>query len=1182
MLKIKPITINDLPKRSSKIVSVFKNNNEQYKIGKDFDVISKQPYDDISKSFMDREEKVNIDEFSTQTYIHLNISIVNVFLAGKELNVISRLIGEEIKAYDLSRGATILKINKNNENGFEILQPNNITNSDIYDSKIHRLGGDAIKFLLEKIDIEDKISKLLIRTCNSIVSYDTRKKLKDANIGFINYGSGDIWVIDNYYLNLYSEDLKSIVEKNMDRIREKLLLGDQLKGEFIPEIIAYLCFKEDKNRFINMCQNIIPVLPLGFRPTIDKMKDPLSVLYNRVVQTNNDLRNCTISKGSKLDTVRLKYQALYFRYLNLVVDKNKYDSTKFKPLLDILSGKEAVLRNNVQSATADNTGRSVITVDPYMSVDTIGIPEDMALNLCELDAIKVFKYNKKNKSEVFTSRRRHQLINIAKKILEGSYVVTGRQPTLYLLGVQAFKVKVVKGFSIVLNPIITKAFNADFDGDQMYVNKPQSEKAKYEASTLLNNMNNMFYPKDGTSQLSPRMEMIYGLYLCYNAKKDIGSREIKYNNEKEFKSNIIESLRNQDVHIDDVCIIDNKEIGTVGYSCLKLFLGGKKLQEFRLGIVPLTTDESKPEICVKEEFFKELFKHIKLNYSNNSLITAINRYVQLGFTVANLYAPDINILKDINMSDLYSKFEKDISIRQENHSLGFEHDETYNDFYAEECNKLSAAMLKRIKKELGENNGFIQLIESGARGNKSNLLQLFGMKGTILKNKNEKFNTVIKTPLSKQLSGIEHFITAYGSRQGIIDKTIRTYEPGYLSRKMSHVSRHMVIEDDDCGTDEGLNLNYDFLVKMYGVSRLYGNTITDYETIRNYTTKIMTGRFIVGRDTAPLTLKEADMIFVSAIAKLDENDNLVKFNGVKLRSPITCKSQCCVKCYGIDLTTNKLALVGTPVGYIAGPTIGEPLTQLIMKNFQKGGVVSSKNITSSFDTVTDLLEMARVSKINSTEEPIIHDFISPVEGTISLLSAGNGTSKLQILGEKGTNILKKTVYVYDSLKLKKYVKIGDSIQESEGILDVNEVLKYRGVEEAIMYILFTVYNIFENDEYIDFKHFETLVNGMILNVCTKGNDYFKVGNYYSLKEYNTNNKDNCKFIKVIRGLKQTPKIRKNFLTAIFLEDVVRTVTRNIITSGEDDLSDPFVRISLGLNSNVGSDYKGYIESRGIS
>lgn len=1182
MIRFKPISRVDLNKFGSKeIRSVIKSDDESRKYSDDPDVVSEEPYNlDRSGDNPAVEGKL----YYGSTHIKLAVPIVNVFLAGTNLDVISKIVPEEYNVKDLAKGSAVLVIQKD-EDGNSVAvctHPNMISSSDIYTPNTHYIGGAAVRYILSKIDIEATIAEHLLKECNRQFSTRVRSSLPDGNVGTIVEGNGDVWLLDKYYINMHSVELVQAMYNASDEIREDILSGDDNKGAFMPAITAMLAFRDDPQRFIDMCQDILPILPYGYRPTIDKSKDPLSILYNRVVQANNELGSSLLTPGCRLDVIRLKYANLYRKYINLVYDKSKYDDDKFKPLIDILTGKNGVMRNNVQASTIDFSGRSVITVDPYMSVDTIGIPEDMALDLCEIEVIKDFKTTSKNKAQALERSYRSAMVKKAKAILEGSYITVGRQPTLYMLGMQAFKVKLVKGFSIVLNPIVTAAFNADFDGDQMYAQLPQSHEAKEEARKIMANVNNIFLPKDGTSHLTLRQEMIYGVYKCFQAQSDESSRTVTYEDNNTFKSKVLHDIAVQNVVIDDKCVVGGKTYRSVGYAALKIFLGNEKMQNIRLGVTPITDDSSRSEKRVTESFFKELFKHVRLNYSIGTFVKLVNRYVQLGFTVANLYAPDISVLKTVHTADLKKEFEDSIAKREEYYNLGFDTDESYSLFYSTEYNKLESKVLDRVKTTLGPDNGFIQLIESGARGSKSNLYQLFGMKGQIEKSKGVAFNAIIKTSLASQMSGLEHFISAYGSRQGIIDKVIGTYAPGYLSRKMSHVTRHLSIVSDDCGTSNGILLTYDFLCSMYGVSNLSGVSSVDHHTIKSYASKILETRFIVGGGVTPLTEREAEDIFENKVARV-EGDRIVDLGGIKLRSPLTCEDQCCTKCYGIDLATNRTVVKGTPVGFIAGPSIGEPVTQLIMKNFQKGGVAGNKNITSSFDTISDLLEMHSVSKLESKDTPIIHDYIAPISGFVRLSSRGDGTAILNILDDSGKNKLREKVVVYESIKFKDYVDKGDSIQEVEGLLDVNEILKYRGVDQAQMFMLFSAYNIFVvNSVTVNFKHFEVLVNGMTFYLCSKGNgSTFKTGKYYSIKEYMNNDHSGCEFIKVLRGLKQTPKIRNNFLTSIFLEDVNRTVTRNIAVSGIDDLSDPFVRISLGLKAGVGTSEPSYADLRGV-
>lgn len=1179
MLKVRPLNSLDISKEKSREISlVFRNNDDAERV--DFSgntVVSEDPYD------LDRSEDnlfVEDNLFYKPTHIKLPIPILNVFLAGTNLSAFSKLLNacSNIDVKKLASGEAILDISSGVP---QVRYPKSISTSEIYISKDHKIGGDAIRYLLDNFDVDVVIKLYLLKKVNESFGYNVRKDMPNKSMGEIVTDNGDVWLIDNYYVNLYDSEYIDKLKNISANIREIILADDSGKGEFLPLITILLNFRDYPNRFKDQIQKVISVLPLGFRPTIDNQKDPISVSYNRLIQASNDLSNSLIVTGSKLNNVRLKYMSMYKKYMELVYKKNAYDEEKFKPLIQLLTGKEGIIRDKVQASIIDFSGRSVITVDPFMSVDTIGIPESMAISLCEFDAVREFKSNSINKAVALEDKFKEALKKKAIAILDGSYICIGRQPTLHLLGIQGFRVKVVKGNSIVLNPIVTPAFNADFDGDQMHANRPQSKEAQEEVRRLMANVNNIFLPRDGSCHLSPRQEMIYGLYKCYHAESSEISRTITYTDDVEFRDNILNQLEMQEVLIDDKCVIGNKEYRSIGYAALKVFLGKSEIQKIRIGVTPITTDESIPEKCVKETFFKHLFKHIRLNYSTKTFIDLVNRFVRLGFVVANLYAPDINILIDIDTSDLKEEFESSISQREEYYNLGFDTDESFSLFYQTQYNKLEKKVLDRIKIKLGKNNGFTELIESGARGSNSNLLQLFGMKGSILKNQSEAFNTIITTSLSEQLSGLEHFITAYGSRQGIIDKVIGTYAPGYLSRKMSHVCRHLSIVSDDCNTEDGIEITYDFLKKYIGKDKLIGEDSVDLLNIKKFCTELIESRFIVGGGVTPLSKEDAEIVFNTKVASLDNNGSIVKHKGIKLRSPITCKDQCCTKCYGIDLSTHKMAVKGTAIGYLAHMSLGEPVTQLIMKNFQKGGVAGNKNLTSSFDTINDLLEMYPVSKIDSKDEPIYHDYISPVTGEIKTTPRGDGTARLSVLDPKGKDLLREKVYVYESIKLKDFVNRGDSIQLIEGQLDINEILKYRGPDEAQMHMLFSSYNIYRDEVFCNFKHFEVLISGLTLYICSKSNSQFQIGKYYSNKEYLTGNREGAEFIKVVKGLKQVPKIRNNFLTSIYLEDVSNVTSRNIIVSGEDSLEDPLVRVSLGLQPKLGTYYPEYIETRGV-
>lgn len=1144
-------------------------------------------------------------KFKTATKIDLPISIPNMFvLGGTQYSLLGKLFKSIpftedvhiISRQDIEPLATGKKVLYNRDGAIEVVDPGSEVMYEQYSSNKCLIGGDAIRFILQNVyNVEQEIRDMIQEQCIDAVSANMSRKDMKAygylwtdddgqshynDVVEISKGDGAEWVIDDYYVTPIGAGADYISTTWFSGISRKLILDGKDKSTVFPRFSLLLTFRDNKAKFIRSILRSLYVLPIGFRPSMRDRQDPLTNKYNVVYGLTKDLSDAISINGSTIGEVRSRYHSLVRGYFELTYAKGRFDPVAYKTILDLLKGKKGVIRGNVGSSTIDYSGRAVITVDPNMSVDTIGIPIGMAVKLMEPFIYKyIVDYDRVRPNDFTKEISKSAVRKLAAKLLEGSYCVSGRQPSLHLLSIEGFIVKVVEGTSIVMSPATVKAFNADFDGDQMHVSVPISEMAKLEVKNIMANVNNVFLPKDGTCHIGPRQDMIYGLFMAYNATPD--NKPVRYSTE-DFINIAISDLVAHKVKINNPAVVNGRSYPTLGRAIVYESMHDKALiSDIVIGVTPITFKSrvskgvSVEEKCPSEKWYKELLSYIRVNHGADLFIEVVNNLVRVGFAVASLYPPDISMLHDFDFSDMIHEFHSSIEEREKLYCLGFDTEESYSLFYSDKVEALKSKVLSNIRGTLGPDNGFVKFVDSGARGDNSNLMQIFGMKGTILKNRTETFNTLVEHSHAKALSGLEHFISAYGSRTGIIDKVIGTSEPGYIARRMSHVSRHLFIRTEDCHTDQGLDITYDSMLKAYGDDRVTGNDVYDYENVRAYTCKILTGRYVVGCDQV-LTSDMASELFNSKVATRkrgpDGNYYVERLEGLKLRSPLTCPACCCSKCYGTDLMTHNDAVVGTPVGFIAAQAIGEPVSQSIMKNFQGGGVKGGKNITSSLSVIEKLLELNPLAQAG---EPIYHDMISPVSGDIVLIPQGDGTSMLQIR-QNGKNVLKTKVRVYDSVKYKSHVQRGETIQLYPGYKDTNEVYSILGIDAAISHLLFTTYNMYESSVGIDLKHFEILVNGMVLMVCTKSSDdgVFKVGHAYSLSEYYLGYHPNCgaKFEKIIRGLKRVPRMRDDFLTALYLEDVRDAAQRNFFMSGKDDLKDPLVRITMGMDPGIGTAY----------
>ncbi len=1126
------------------------------------------------------KEFENLDVYLKRGYIKLAIPVLNFFLAGGHARVMSLILGKDVEAIAL--GQRYYDLEQDVECSVE-----NIQSGKLYGEHI-LMGGSYIRWLVDNLDVEQQICIELEKICKKAIkpflsglkSEDKGNVLDSMEVD--TYGAGGLEILDKYRLYVYGFDIKECEEAFRARFRE--LLCQELNHRNVR--LTYLfSIREDRSVLREQAMEQLIVLPKGFRAVYKKRKHSFTKAYDSIVRVNMELQNLLIRHDTTVSQVRDNYILLVQAVKHLMVQgRNSYDM-QYKPLFDILKGKTGLIRDKMQGSRADYTGRSVIVVDPNMSLDTIGIPEGIAESIMEYEEIKQYQTKGMNKSEVLASNKRFTRKHLAKKAIEKTCSVVGRQPTLYNLGIRGFKNKVVEGDAIVLNPLITVAYNADFDGDQMWGSIPLGNKAKQEVKNLLYVENNLFLPRNGECHIAPRMEIIHGLWKASCTKEGKGKKtyDIVHVTGKDGElmddyEEVLEGVIANKINVYDTVTIDGVT-ETAGCKAIRACLP-EKWRKVRFGVIPITEDANTAEVPVTEKFFKELNKLIALDRKKN-FVPAVNKLVRLGFAVSNIFPPSIPVLEYPDVEDLIADFKQKVSEHEKFYNIGLETATAYTTFYDSAYADLEKAVVKRLMGNIQPESGYMEMIKSGARGKSSNIMQIFGMKGRVMKNDVEAFNAIIEKPLVKQLTGLESFITAYGGRQGLIDKSIQTYQPGYLSRKMSHVSSPMYISNEDCGTEEGVLLDYEFIRQFISPAMLTGIDAVDEKALKNYFSDMVIGRFIVGSDRLIETKQDADFIYDKYVADIKNGKLRVK-QGVKLRSPITCSNPCCVKCYGIDMGTNRMALVGYPAGFMSSMSIGEPGTQLTMKNFQNGGVAGVTNLTSSFDTMDNYINMYRLRKEPS--EPINYDYVSEVEGYVDTVSLGNGTKKLMIYKYnkegKRVNKLLSNIILYEGIETKDYVRVGDSIQKVQGDLDVNELMERRSVEYAQKYLAVKLFDIFRNEVFVNLKHFEVLVASMTFYVCTKENAYFKFGHFYTVHEYYGHDRTGAEFFKTMKGVGQAPLFRNDVFSTIFMQDIKTGIERSIILSGKDEMELPITRYSFGLDIKMGSAVEGYLERRG--
>ena len=1105
------------------------------------------------------------DIYNMSPYIELDIPVLNPFLAGSKADVLKLILNKK-NLVDIANGMVFYNKLTGEEKSFSAKDTNDDYNDNIL------IGGDYIKFLIDQLDVDEEIDMILYDIVKSALK-KSGNQVKDSTplsfYGKIKQNSDGIVIVDRYCFEPNTDLDEDLLAKN---IRAKV---SEMMNNFNCRLTYLLALRESKQVISDMLMTIIPVMPIGYRRKFMNKEDKLTVAYDNLYRRSVKLRQLLSGCNLKLKNIMVAYIDVVKAVKNIMTDKENVYDKQYKPLTDQLKGKKGHIRHYMQGARVDYSGRSVIISDPNMSFDSVGVPINMLEKLLEVEILKAYKDATGNKSKCLTMSKRELRRSIVRKIAKNYYIMIGRQPTLYNLGLRCYKIVPTDGDAIVLNPLSCPAFNADFDGDQMHLEAIISLIAREEAEKLLGAVHNVFLPRNGECHIAPRQEIIHGLWKAssINPEDFPNSKHVTVESYADLFKKVIDKTINI---YDTVTMSGYTE--SVGKAAIRACLV-PRLRGVRLGVIPITMDKNVKEKPVSEKFFKEFNKYIAINFKED-FVDIINKTVKLGFAITNIFVPNISVINKPDVSQLKLDFEKRVKEREELYNMGLETDEAFSTFFSSELRKLETDMKAKINNDLGPSNGYVEMKNSGARGKDSNLLQIFGMKGRVKKNETEAFNTIMKHSHVDQLDALEHGITAYGGREGLIDKSIETYGPGYFSRKISHVTSPVSIVTEDCGDTEGLLLDYDF-VKQFVDESCTGDDVIDNNYVKPLMVSIIEGKYIVGEEYMVETKQEASVMYDKYIAEVKDGE-FIKKEGIRLRSPITCKKPCCAKCFGRSLSTMAKAIVGEPVGALTSGAIGEPGTQLIMKNFQSGGVAGVKNLTSSFGLMESY---AHLYDMHKEGKPVDYDYIAPVEGMVQTVSMGNGTKLVKIMGYNSSgrlcNKLGNTkIIVYEDLELKDYVRVGDTIQKHIGYKNMPEIIKYLGVDYAKKYLAMTLFNIYRKEAFVSFQYFEILVSQMSFKLCIKGNSYFKSGCFYTLQEYYDHDHDDCIFEDTIKGIADVPLYRQDVFSTMFMEDLRRGVGRSIILSGKDEMKLPIVRYSFGLKLQFGSAVPGYLEKRG--
>lgn len=694
----------------------------------------------------------------------------------------------------------------------------------------------------------------------------------------------------------------------------------------------------------------LPVLPPDLRPMVQLdggrfAASDLNDLYRRVINRNSRLKKL-MSIGAPEVICRNEKRMLQEAVDTLLNNSARGGKTlftagdrrKLRSLSDMLKGKQGRFRQNLLGKRVDYSGRSVIVAGPHLKLSQCGLPKEMAMKLFKPFVIgtiirRELAHNVKAAERLIQDGGK-EVWDILEEVIKDKHVLLNRAPTLHRLGIQAFKPTLIEGLAIQLHPLACTAFNADFDGDQMAVHVPLSEKAQEEAKNLMSSTRNVLKPSAGEPIINPVQDMVLGCYFLTQVHDGKKGEAMMFANPDEaflaFEFGVVDLQAKIKVRV-------AKEDGTT--EIIDTSVGRLKFQEIMpKGLGRVT------QALTKKGLSNLVARSLEANGEDETVQFA-DRIKDIGFKFATLSGVSI-ASSDIIVPKDYDKLvaEADEKIRQMNNYFwkGFiTADERYSHairIWSETKNTVSNAMVRDFL-EFPEND-ITYVIDSGARGNWGQVTQLGGMKGLVANPSGRTIELPIKSNLKQGFSVLEYFIATHGGRKGKSDTALKTAEAGYLTRRLVDAVQDIIIREDDCGSIDVHVITREDSERIGEKfeSRLFGRTL---------------GVDLVAPDGTKIGKRDQEID-----ADLLEHIQKHQVMEVGVRSIMTCKTKqgICQKCYGRDLGDNKTVKIGTPVGIIAAQSIGEPGTQLTMRTFHMGGVAEGADITQGLTRVEELFE----------------------------------------------------------------------------------------------------------------------------------------------------------------------------------------------------------------------------------
>lgn len=998
-----------------------------------------------------------------------------------------------------------------------------------------------------------------------------------------------------------AEGIKDLLEE-IDLDEELKLLRDELEsatGQRLTRAIKRLevveSLRNSGNKPSWMILDVLPIIPPEIRPMVQLdggrfATSDLNDLYRRVINRNNRLKRL-LDLGAPGIIVQNEKRMLQ-EAVDALIDNGRRGrpvtgpgNRPLKSLSHMLKGKQGRFRQNLLGKRVDYSGRSVIAVGPSLKMYQCGLPKEMALELFkpfvmkELVQREIATNIKNAKSKI--ERMDDEVWDVLEEVIREHPVLLNRAPTLHRLGIQAFEPTLVEGRAIRLHPLVTTAYNADFDGDQMAVHVPLSKEAQAEARMLMLAAQNILNPKDGKPVVTPSQDMVLGNYYLTLERKDAVNTGAIFNNTNE----VLKAYANGFVHLhtrigvhassfNNPTFTEEQNKKILATSVGKIIFNeiipdsfayiNEPTQENlerktpnRYFIDPTTLGEGGlKEYFENEEliepFNKKFLGNIIAEVFNRFSITdtsmMLDRMKDLGFKFSSKAGITVGVADIVVLPDkqqILDEHEKlvDRITKQFNRGLITE-EERYNavvEIWTDAKDQIQGELMQSLDKT----NPIFMMSDSGARGNASNFTQLAGMRGLMAAPSGKIIELPITSSFREGLTVLEYFISTHGARKGLADTALKTADSGYLTRRLVDVAQDVIVREEDCGTDRGLLVS-DIkegteMIEPF-IERIEGRY--SKETIRH-------------PETDEIIIRPDELITPEIAKKITD----AGIEQMYIRSAFTCNARhgVCEKCYGKNLATGEKVEVGEAVGTIAAQSIGEPGTQLTMRTFHTGGVAGS-DITQG---------LPRIQEIFEARNPKGQAVITEIEGVVEDIKLAK--DRQQEIVVKGAN---ETRSYLASGTSRIIVEIGQPVQRgevlTEGSIEPKNYLSVAGLNATESYLLKEVQKVYRMQGVeIDDKHVEVMVRQMLrkVRIIEAGDTKLLPGSLVDIHNFTDANREAFKHRKrpatakpVLLGITKASLETESFLSAASFQETTRVLTDAAIKGKRDDL--------LGLKENV--------------